>query len=838
MSRTMPNDSLQSRRRHRGVIGIESKVPIRDRSVLSLIYTPGVAEPCLAIHANPRESFVYTCRGNTIAVVTDGSKVLNLGNCGPQAALPIMEGNAVLFKTFAGVDAFPICLNTQDVDEIVHTVSLLAPTFGGICLDDISAPRCFSVEERLTRALDIPVFHADQHAAGIQVLAALMNAGTLVGKHVKEMRVVINGAGAAGMGTARLLLKYGVKDVIVCDRAGAIYKYRPTRMNWLKAEMALSTNQQGLQGPLDAVLNGIDVFVGFSEGGVLSEAMVAAMARDPIVLALALPEPEIRPECAKRAGAAVVATGRADLPNGVNTAMVIPGVFRGLLDVAASGVNDEMKIAAAEALAGAIPAADIRRDRILPDLMDFRVAPAIAAAVARAAMAAGLARKEVAPEAVRQRTLDYVYEGRFPLPPAPIGPARSLGQQSLDLHARYGGILEIKPKIPIRDLTILQQFYVSPGLLEPATEISRDPMKVYDYTAKGNLVAVVTDGSAVLGLGDLGPRAALPVMEGKAVLFHFYAGIEVFPICLATQDTDEIVAAVKHLAPIFGGINLEDIASPRCFEIEQRLRVELDIPVFHDDQHGTAIVVLAGLLNGMRLLRRRLEDARVIICGAGAAGTAIANVLRRAGVRDMILTDVQGIVYEGREAGMNPMLARLAERTNRALVRGGLDDALRERDVFIGVSVAGVLKPEMLKLMAPDPIVFALANPRPEIMPDEALHAGARIVATGRSDVPNQVNNSLVFPGVFRGALDVRASGITFEMEQAAAHALADVIPERHLRPDYIIPDAFDFRVPPRVAEAVARAAIEGGVARAPRDPAAIAQETRAFLYEGRFGQS
>src|SRR6266568_967298 len=413
-----------------------------------------------------------------------------------------------------------------------------------------------------------------------------------------------------------------------------------------------------------------------------------------------------------------------------------------------------MKISAAEALAGAVAPEDLRPDRILPELMDFRVAPAIAAAVARAAIDTGQARKQVSPEFIRDKTLYYVYEGRFPLPPETTGPGATLAEQSLDRHVRYGGILQIKPKIPVRDLTVLKGFYVSPGLGGPVEEITHDPMKVYDYTAKGNLVAVVTDGSAVLGLGDLGPRAALPVMEGKAVLFNFYAGIEAFPICLGTQDPDEIVAVVKHIAPTFGGINLEDIAAPRCFEIETRLRAVLDIPVFHDDQHGTAVVVLAGILNAMRLLRRRLEDAKIVICGAGAAGTAIARLLLRRGARDIILTDVHGIVYEGREVGMNPTLAELATQTNRGRLTGQLEDALPGRDVFIGVSAGGVLKPEMLKKMALEPVIFALANPVPEIMPKEALAAGARIVATGRSDFPNQINNSLVFPGLFRGALD------------------------------------------------------------------------------------
>jgi len=281
---------------------------------------------------------------------------------------------------------------------------------------------------------------------------------------------------------------------------------------------------------------------------------------------------------------------------------------------------------------------------------------------------------------------------------------------------------------------------------------------------------------------------------------------------------------------------LEDIASPRCFEIETRLRAELDIPVFHDDQHGTAVVVLAGLLNAMRLLHRTLAQARIVICGAGAAGTAIAHLLLRRGVQELVLLDIHGIVYEGRQAGMNPTLTALARQTNPRRLMGDLAEALAGADVVIGVSVGGILKPEMIRRMAPDPIVFALANPVPEIMPTVALAAGARIVATGRSDFPNQVNNSLVFPGVFRGALDVRATTITIDMELAAAQALADVIPLRDLKWDYIIPEAFDFHVPPSVAEAVARSAIAEGVARIKRDPAAIARDTRAYLYEGQLG--
>ncbi|MBI5166456.1 MAG: NADP-dependent malic enzyme [candidate division NC10 bacterium] len=826
-------EALEYRRRYRGVIGVQSKVPIRDKSILSLVYTPGVAAACLEIAKIPATSFDYTCRGNTVTIITDGSAVLGLGNVGPEAALPVMEGKSVIFKTFAGVDAFPICLATQDPDEIVETVAALAPTFGGVCLEDIAAPRCFTIADQLQRAINVPIFANHQHATAIQVLAGLYNALKLVDKRLEEVSVVINGAGAAGIGVARLLLKAGVKRMVLCDREGAIYKYRLKGMNWAKGEIAQKTNPEDRRGDLAAVLRGADVFIGLSAGKVVTAEMVASMARDPIVFALALPEPEVHPNEAKQGGAKVVATGRPDFPNELDIALVFPGFFRGLLDVRARNINDAMLFAAAEAIAGLVDREELDPDYIIPQVLDFRVAPAIAAAVAKAAMETGEARVQVDPEEIAERTRRYVYEGRLPLRPRSPTKAKTVEEEALELRRRYQGVLEVKSKIPIKDHFILSLFYLPPGAIEPCRLICQEPMKVYDYTAKGNLVAIITDGSAVLGLGNIGPRAALPVMEGKAVLFKTFAGVEAFPICLATQDPDEIAELVKRIVPAFGGINLEDISAPRCFYIEERLKKETDIPIFHDDQHGTAVVVLAGLINALKLVGKRFEEARVVINGAGAGGIAVAKILLAMGIKNLILCDTQGAIYEGRGVGMNWAKEEMAKVTNREGLKGSLGEVIPGSDVFIGLSVAGALSQEMVRSMARDPIVFAMANPIPEILPEEAKQAGAAVVATGRSDFDNQVNNSLGFPGIFRGALDVRARNINQEMKLAAAFAIADLVSEKELRPDYIIPFMMDFRVPPRVAAAVAKAAMESGVARIQVDPEGVAENTRNFIYEG-----
>ncbi|MBX6341884.1 MAG: NADP-dependent malic enzyme [Thermomicrobiaceae bacterium] len=408
----------------------------------------------------------------------------------------------------------------------------------------------------------------------------------------------------------------------------------------------------------------------------------------------------------------------------------------------------------------------------------------------------------------------------------------SLREASLDLRRRHNGVLEVRSKIPIKDHHILNLLYLPPAALVPAAEVREDPMRVYDLTVKDNLVAIVTDGSAVLGLGDIGPQAALPVMEGKAVLFQSLAGVEAFPICLAERDPARIVDIVAAIAPSFGGINLEDIAAPRCFEIEAALKERLDLPVFHDDQHGTAIVVLAGLLNALRLRGTALEDARVVVNGAGSAGVAVAKLLLLVGVADLIMCDTHGAIYRGRSKGMNRIKEEIARLTNKEQVRGGLCEALRGADVFIGVSSAGCLTPDMIRAMAPDPIIFALANPEPEILPDQAREAGAFVVATGRSDFPNQVNNSLAFPGVFRGALDAKARDINEAMKIAAAHAIADLVDPKELSRDFVIPEALDLRVPPAVAAAVARAAAETGSARVEVDPEEVAARTRELLYE------
>jgi malate dehydrogenase (oxaloacetate-decarboxylating) len=380
-----------------------------------------------------------------------------------------------------------------------------------------------------------------------------------------------------------------------------------------------------------------------------------------------------------------------------------------------------------------------------------------------------------------------------------------------------GGKIEVQPKIPVRTRDDLSMAY-TPGVARVCMAIHHEPEKAYTLTIKQNTVAVVTDGSAVLGLGDIGPSGAQPVMEGKALIFKEFAGVDAFPICLATKDVDEIVMIVKAISPVFGGINLEDISAPRCFEIEERLQRELDIPVFHDDQHGTAVVTLAALINALKLVKKSLRDARIVFTGAGASAIATAKLMMREGAQHIVAADRAGILYKGRTENMNSMKAWFADHTNAEGLTGTVSDALRGADVFIGLSGPGVVSVKDIQAMASDPIVFAMANPTPEILPEE-VGAVVRVMATGRSDYPNQINNSCGFPGFFRGMLDVRASRVNDEMKLAAAHALAELVSESELSEEYITPSMFDRRVVDAVAGAVADAAVKTGVARRRRPP-------------------
>ncbi|MBM7648837.1 malate dehydrogenase (oxaloacetate-decarboxylating) [Bacillus ectoiniformans] len=401
----------------------------------------------------------------------------------------------------------------------------------------------------------------------------------------------------------------------------------------------------------------------------------------------------------------------------------------------------------------------------------------------------------------------------------------SIREEALHMHKANQGKLSTGIKVEVKNARDLSLAY-SPGVAEPCKEIYEKPETVYDYTIKGNTVAVVSDGTAVLGLGNIGPEAAMPVMEGKAVLFKSFAGVDAFPICLNTTDVDKIVETVKLMEPTFGGVNLEDIAAPNCFEIEERLKRESNIPVFHDDQHGTAIVTVAGLLNALKLTGKKLTEIKVVANGAGAAGIAIIKLLFSYGVRNMIMCDSKGAIYEGRPEGMNSVKDEVAKFTNQDKQAGSLAEVIEGADVFIGVSVAGALTQEMVATMKKEPIIFAMANPTPEIMPEEAKMAGAKVIGTGRSDFPNQVNNVLAFPGIFRGALDVRATHINEKMKQAAVEAIAELVSENELNSDYVIPGPFDPRVAPAVAAAVAKAAMETGVSRIKVDPEEVRERT------------
>ena len=387
----------------------------------------------------------------------------------------------------------------------------------------------------------------------------------------------------------------------------------------------------------------------------------------------------------------------------------------------------------------------------------------------------------------------------------------TIAEKSLELHYNKKGKIRIESTVPVKNSEDLSLAY-TPGVAAPCLEIQKDVSKSYELTARGNMCLVVTDGTAVLGLGDIGPEAGMPVMEGKCVLFKELGGVDAFPLCVKTKDVDEFVNTVYLISGSFGGINLEDISAPRCFEIEEKLKEKCDIPVFHDDQHGTAITILAGITNAVKVVGKKLSEVKVVINGAGAAATAIATLLHQGGIQDIIVCDRSGLIYKGRE-GMNASKVKLAEFTNPRMVKGGLADGVRGADVFIGVSAPGVMTTEMVRTMANDPIVFACANPTPEIFPDDAKAGGAAVVATGRSDYPNQLNNALVFPGLFRGTFDVRAKEINLSMKLAAANALAELVGD-DLSADYIIPPVFDARVPSAIAAAVAKAARESGAAK------------------------
>ena len=385
-------------------------------------------------------------------------------------------------------------------------------------------------------------------------------------------------------------------------------------------------------------------------------------------------------------------------------------------------------------------------------------------------------------------------------------------KKALELHEKYKGKIDIKCDMPLNNREDLAVAY-TPGVAQPCLEIAKDPENAYKYTSKGHLVAIVTDGSAVLGLGNIGGMAGMPVMEGKAALFKRFGGVDGFPICLSTQNTEEIIAAVRAIAPTFGGINLEDISAPRCFEIEERLERELDIPVFHDDQHGTAIVVTAALINALKIVGKEMKDIKVALSGPGAAGTAIIKMLQHCGVKNIVACDSRGIIFRGRE-GLDAHKTLLAQTTNPENASGSLADAVRGADVFVGVSAPGILTAEMVKTMAEKPVIFAMANPVPEIGYEEALAAGAAVVGTGRSDFPNQINNVLAFPGIFRGALDCGAREINYDMKTAAAAAIAELVLPEQLSPEYIIHDPFDPRVAENVARRVAEAAVATGAVR------------------------
>ncbi len=806
------SEILNHFRKNRGLLGIRSKLPVRDEYMLSLLYTPGVAEPCRHINKDTSLALTYTIKGNTVALLSDCSDAM-FKRFGPHGLIPFLESHALICRELAAINAYPLTLDIDSDDVFVETAVNLEPGIFGIAVDYCEFPRVLDLLERIQSQVDVPVINIAGEVTAALLLTGFYNASRLLKKKPEEMEILLYGLNSATHALANLAQQSSFSNLRLVDPDGI--------GSSLKIESE-RTVPEGVQPHI--VVNACEE---------VPSNLLSSLQRQNFVFDLSSQDHRSESVCHY-----YHFWNREVLS--FHPLLIFPGLFRGMMDCCLAEIPPHFFVKIAENVARLQDDAGLKEGQIFPDPLDLKIAPTVARTVTQLAKDAYPDRDFPAPETIYQRAFEKIYTGERPHAGSAYlkrskrkKSSESLAKESLELHEQFRGAIEVVAKLPLRDEFMLK--IISPPQVQvPAEEILQDPLKVFEYSSKSNLVAVVTDGSAVLGLGNIGAEAALPVMEGKCLLLKTLAGVEGIPLCLRSQDPDVIVRAVAAFRPVLGGVNLEDISAPRCFQIEDQLREITDIPIFHDDQHGTAVVVLAGILNGARNFDLKLGDLDIVINGAGASAIAVTKLLLKVGVGEVILCDTRGAIYEGRSEGMNDMKEKMSRITNRSKRKGGLKEVIQGTKVFLGLSVPDVLNQEMIRTMAKDPLIYALANPNPEIMPDEAQAAGAGLVATGRSDFKNQINNSLAFPGIFRGALDVRAKNINDEMKIAAARAIASLVSDRELRPDYIIPPALDSRVPPQVAAAVAKAALETGQARVLVDPRVIRENTREFLYGGR----
>jgi malate dehydrogenase (oxaloacetate-decarboxylating) len=771
-----------------GIFSVETNLRRLDSRLLSIIYTPGVAEPCRRIADNSKKSFQYGGRSKTAFLLSNAGFRPDK-NC--TDLYPLLEIRAILYRQLSGVDVYPCLADVSDV-ELPELANRLQSGAGTIILENLSDGFPSSLLEKMRQQLEIPLLQGDVSGRVLAVLALLCNIARRRDCHISDLSLAV---GAPGRETGLL------QKILV--------------------ETELTENVFSKNAPRN-----VDVVVVFNSGEQQTRRLLFAAGPETVFVAGGWSKiPADKGFQQKN-----IITGGYDGLNCLSGLLVAPALLAATIHSQQKNLSAEKMVAVARGLAALVEDQQLQAGRLLPDPLS----PSTTLGVAKI-LADEFEIKDKKDFLTRLR--QNIYERDPDYYSRHIWENfenKELSDLGADYYRTRRGPVNCSPRPRIADKDSFRKFY-RPGCLYVINKIAENRANAFQLTGRSNLVAVATNGTAVLGLGDIGPRAARPVMEGKSALFKAFAGVNAIPLCIDDSgDCELFIETMKDLEGSLGGINLEDISAPACFEIEKRLKNDLDIPVFHDDQHGTAIVILAGLKSAAFLTGLELSGARVVINGAGAAGIAVAKILRSIGIREIILADSKGIIHEGRKE-LNNVKKEAAAWSNPNNLKGGLNKALKGADVFIGLSVGGLLDESDIALMNDEAIVFALANPTPEIYPEQAYRGGAAVVATGRSDFPNQVNNVMAFPGVFRGALDVRASDITENMKQAAATALFSIARENKIDSESILPPAVDFSIAPRVAEAVAAAALQEGVARRRQiDPEQIRRNTARFIREGR----